>query len=49
MRYNIPEKLDNRETVDSENLLVSEMLTTEALINVVGRKGLITGAEVTEF
>ncbi|MEW6614816.1 MAG: hypothetical protein AB1401_05060 [Thermodesulfobacteriota bacterium] len=41
-------KLDTREMVDSEELLMSEIITTEALINVLDRKGLITKAEVLE-
>ncbi|MEW6613983.1 MAG: hypothetical protein AB1401_00705 [Thermodesulfobacteriota bacterium] len=42
------EKLDIREMVSTEDLLVSEMVTTEALINVLDRKGIITKAEVLE-
>ena len=40
--------MDTREVVDIHDLVVSDIVTTEALINVLDRKGLISKAEVME-
>ena len=42
------EKLDPKETVDFKELLVSEMVQSEALINVLERKGILTKKELLE-
>ena len=42
------EKLDQRETVDFKELLVSEVVQSEALINVLERKGILTKKELLE-
>ncbi len=42
------EALDPKETVSFEELLMSEVLTTEALINLLDRKGLINKRELLE-
>ena len=42
------EKLDQRETVDFKELLISEMVQSEALINVLERKGILTKKELLE-
>ena len=42
------EKLDMREMVDIHDLVDSDIVTTEVLINVLDRKGLISKAEVLE-
>ena len=42
------EKLDQRETTDFKELLVSEMVQSEALINVLERKGILTKKELLE-
>ena len=42
------EKLDPRQTVDFKELLVSEMVQSEALLNVLERKGILTKKELLE-
>ncbi len=42
------EKLDQKETADFKELLVSEMVQSEALINVLERKGILTKKELLE-
>jgi len=42
------EKLDQRQTVDFKELLVSEMIQSEALINLLERKGILTKKELLE-
>ena len=40
------EKLDNKETVDFKELLMSEVIQSEALINLLDKKGIITKQEL---
>jgi len=42
------EKLDQKETVDFKELLVSEVIQTEALVNLLEHKGIITKDELLE-
>ena len=42
------EKLDPKEVITFEELLMSNMYTQEALINVLVQKGIITKEEVLE-
>jgi len=42
------EKLDPRQTFDFKELLVSEMVQSEALVNVLERKGILTKKELLE-
>ena len=42
------EKLDPKETVSFEELLMSNVYTQEALINLLEKKGIITKAELLE-
>ena len=42
------EKLDQRELVSFKELLMSEVIQSEALINLLERKGIITKAEMLE-
>ena len=42
------EKLDPRQTVDFKELLVSEMVQSEALINILEQKGILTKKELLE-
>lgn len=42
------EKLDQREIADFKELLVSEMVQSEALINILERKGILTKKELLE-
>ena len=42
------EKLDQREIADFKELLVSEMIQSEALVNVLERKGILTKKELLE-
>ena len=42
------EKLDPKETFDFKELLVSEIIQHEALINLLEQKGIITRKEVIE-
>ena len=42
------EKLDPKEVVSFEDLLMSEVIQSEALINLLDRKGIITKQELLE-
>jgi hypothetical protein len=42
------EKLSQKETVDIKELLMSEMVQSEALINLLDKKGLISKKELLE-
>lgn len=42
------DKLDPKETVSFEEVLMSNVYTQEAIINVLERKGLLTRIEVLE-
>jgi hypothetical protein len=42
------EKLDPRETVSFEELLMSNVIEQEALVNLLEKKGMITKAELVE-
>ncbi len=42
------QKLDPQETASFKELLISEMIQSEALIRLLVKKGLITQAEYTE-
>ena len=42
------EKLDNKEVVDPRELLMSEVIQSEALINLLDHKGIITKKELLE-
>ena len=42
------EKLDPREIVSFKELLMSEVIQSEALINLLDRKGIITKEELLE-
>jgi len=42
------EKLDPKETVSFEELLMSNVYTEEALINLLEKKGVLTKAELLE-
>ena len=42
------EKLDQRETVGLEELLLSEVIQSEALINLLERKGIVSRKELLE-
>lgn len=42
------EKLDPKEMVSFEELLLSNVYTQEALVNLLERKGIITKAELLE-
>jgi hypothetical protein len=44
----VAERLDPKEIVTFEELLVSNMFEQEALVNLLERKGLITKAELLE-
>lgn len=39
-------KLDQNQTVDLKELLMSEVIQSEALINILDRKGIISKAEL---
>jgi len=41
-------KLDPKQTVDFKELLMSEVIQSEALINVLDRKGLVSKQELLE-
>ena len=41
-------KLDQRETVDFKELLLSEVIQSEALINILDRKGIVSRKELLE-
>ena len=40
------EKLDQKQTVDFKELLMSEVIQSEALINILDKKGIITKQEL---
>jgi len=42
------EKLDKKEIVDFKELLMSEVIQSEALINLLDKKGLISKQELLE-
>jgi hypothetical protein len=42
------EKLDQKQTVDFKELLMSEVIQSEALINLLDKKGLISRQELLE-
>jgi hypothetical protein len=42
------EKLDPKQTVDFKELLISEVIQTEALTNLLDRKGIISKRELLE-
>jgi hypothetical protein len=42
------EKLDQRHTVDLRELLMSEVIQSEALINILDGKGIVSRAELLE-
>lgn len=42
------EKLDKKQTVDFKELLMSEVIQSEALINLLDEKGLISKKELLE-
>jgi len=42
------EKLDEKQIVDFKELLMSEVIQSEALINLLDRKGLISKQELLE-
>ncbi len=42
------EKLDPKEVVDLQELLMSGIIQSEALINLLDRKGIITKQEILE-
>ena len=42
------EKLDPKQTVDIKELIMSEVIQSEALINILERKGLISKRELLE-
>jgi len=42
------EKLDTKEIVTAEELLMSEVIQSEALINLLDRKGIINKQELLE-
>lgn len=42
------EKLDSKETVDLKDLVLSEVIQLEALINILESKGILTREEVLE-
>ena len=41
-------ELDNKQTVDLKELLMSEVIQSEALINLLDSKGIISKAELLE-
>jgi hypothetical protein len=44
----VAQKLDQRETVDLKELLLSEVIQSEALINILDRKGIVSRKELLE-
>jgi hypothetical protein len=42
------EKLDQKQTVDFKELVMSEVIQSEALINLLDRKGIVSKAEFLE-
>lgn len=45
---NIKTKLDPKQTVDLKELLMSEVIQTEALVNLLEKKGILTKKELME-
>jgi hypothetical protein len=48
MRFRMGEKLNPKEMVSSEELLMSNVYTQEALVNLLEKKGIITKVELLE-
>jgi len=48
MRGKLAKKLDQREIVDFKELLISEVVRTEALVNFLERNGIICKYELLE-
>jgi hypothetical protein len=44
----VAKELDNKQTVDLKELLMSEVIQSEALINLLNRKGIISKEELLE-
>jgi len=44
----VAEKLDKKQTVDIKELLMSEVIQSEALINILDRKGIVSKQELLE-
>jgi hypothetical protein len=44
----VAKELDNKQTVDLKELLISEVIQSEALINLLDRKGIISKQELLE-
>jgi len=44
----VAQKLDERETVEFKELLLSEVIQSEALINLLDRKGIVSKRELLE-
>ncbi|MGZ6231235.1 MAG: hypothetical protein ACXWMO_10770 [Syntrophales bacterium] len=42
------EKLDSQELVNFKEMLLNEVITSEAIINLLGRKGIISKQELME-
>ncbi len=42
------EKLDSKQTVEFKELLMSEIIQSEALINLLDRKGIVSKRELLE-
>ncbi len=42
------EKLDQKQTIDFKELLMSEVIQSEALINILDRKGIISKQELLD-
>jgi len=42
------DKLDPKQVVDAKELLMSEVIQSEALINLLDRKGIVSKAELME-
>ena len=42
------EKLDQKQTVDIKELLMSEVIQSEALINLLDKKGIVSKQELLE-
>ena len=42
------QQLDNKQTVDLKELLMSEVMTSEAIINLLDKKGIVSKQELME-
>ena len=42
------QELDNKQTVDLKELLMSEVMTSEAIINLLDKKGIVSKQELME-